>query len=82
LLVWLAAGVEFGVVRASVGAQLMNMLMTMLALWLPLTPLLFFARHLIEARNGTSKKRKAGSAADMPKVTFADVAGGWACKYA
>jgi hypothetical protein len=40
-------GVEFGVVRASFQAQLQQMLLTVLALWIPLLPLFFFAQRLI-----------------------------------
>jgi cell division protease FtsH len=66
--------VEFAVVRASLASQLGNILVSALAIWLPLLPLWFFARRIIDARSGSSSK-KLKRPVDMPRVTFADVAG-------
>jgi hypothetical protein len=70
----LGAGIEFGVSRPGFQAQLGNVLLTTLALWLSLLPLLFFLRRMMDSRTGgTQRKKKASSGA--PPVTFADVAG-------
>jgi hypothetical protein len=70
----LSSGVEFGVSRPGLQAQLANVLVTTLALWLSLLPLFFILRRLIDSRSGgTQRKKKANSSA--PPVTFADVAG-------
>jgi hypothetical protein len=66
--------VEFAVVRASLASQLGNILVSALAIWLPLLPLWFFARRIIDARSGSGSK-KLKRPVDMPRVTFADVAG-------
>lgn len=60
-------------VRASFQQQLQHMLLTVLALWIPLIPLLFLAQRLVDSRNGT--RRAKGSSPNTPRVTFADVAG-------
>lgn len=70
----LAAGVQFGVIRASVTTSLINSMLTALAMWLPLTPLLFFLKSIVDARSGVGKKKKAIT--NVPNVTFNDVAGG------
>ncbi|GBF97542.1 inactive ATP-dependent zinc metalloprotease chloroplastic-like [Raphidocelis subcapitata] len=75
----LASGVEFGVSRPGLGAQLSNVLVTTLALWLSLLPLFFVLRRLVDARGGgTARKKKTGGGA--PPVTFDDVAGCEAAK--
>lgn len=61
-------------VRASLASQLGNILVSALAIWLPLLPLWFFARRIIDARSGSGSK-KLKRPVDMPRVTFADVAG-------
>jgi hypothetical protein len=69
----LLAGVEYGVVRATFQQQLQQMLLTVLALWIPLIPLLFLAQRLVDSRNGTRRAKSSNS--NAPRVTFADVAG-------
>jgi hypothetical protein len=68
-----AAGVEYGVVRATFQQQLQQMLLTVLALWIPLIPLLFLAQRLVDSRNNT--RRAKSSNPNTPRITFADVAG-------
>lgn len=68
-----ASGVEYGVVRATFQQQLQQMLLTVLALWIPLIPLLFLAQRLVDNRNGTRRAKSANP--NAPRVTFADVAG-------
>jgi hypothetical protein len=70
----LEAGIEFGVTRPGVQAQLANVLVTTLALWLSLLPLLFVLRRLVDARSGGAQRKKKGNGG-APPVTFADVAG-------
>ncbi|KAI8466854.1 MAG: P-loop containing nucleoside triphosphate hydrolase protein [Monoraphidium minutum] len=75
----LDAGIEFGVTRPGLQAQLANIVVTTLALWLSLLPLLFVLRRLVDARGGgAQRKKKPGGGA--PPVTFADVAGCEAAK--
>jgi cell division protease FtsH len=90
----LAAGVEFGVVRAGAAAALGNVFVAALALWLPLLPLLIMLRRAMDARSGGSsasgsafgrRGRQAGRKGARgepaaPRVTFADVAGCEAAK--
>lgn len=70
----LAAGIEFGVSRPGLHAQLANVMVTTLALWLSLLPLLFVLRRLVDARSGGSQRKKKANGG-APPVTFADVAG-------
>jgi ATP-dependent Zn protease len=89
----LAAGVEFGVVRASAAAALGNVFVAALALWVPLLPLFFMLRRAMDARSGGAAggsgtfgrraargKRGARGEPAAPRVTFADVAGCEAAK--
>jgi hypothetical protein len=69
------AGVEFAVVRASFQQQLQQMLLTMLALWIPLLPLLLLVFRAMDSRNGTAAKRRNKGGPNTPRVTFADIAG-------
>lgn len=46
----LEAGVQFAVVKQSFQAALANVALTALALWLPLLPLLFILRRLMQVR--------------------------------
>lgn len=71
----MAAGVEFGSVRASVKAAMLRVVGTALALWLPLIPVFIVMRKFIDGRNGGGKKTKGDSRAKVPPTTFADVAG-------
>jgi cell division protease FtsH len=64
-------------VRATFQQQLQQMLLTVLALWIPLIPLLFLAQRLVDSRNGN--RRAKSSSPNTPRITFADVAGGHAC---
>lgn len=52
--VLLAAGVEFGAMRATVTGALVRVVGTALALWIPLTPLFFIMRR---ALNGKTNSR-------------------------
>lgn len=61
--------------RASFQQQLQQMLLTMLALWIPLLPLLLLVFRAMDSRNGTAAKRRNKSGPNTPRVTFADVAG-------
>ncbi|EFJ51432.1 hypothetical protein VOLCADRAFT_87717 [Volvox carteri f. nagariensis] len=71
----LQAGVEFSVLRASFTAAAANAFLTALALWLPLLPVLWLLRRLIDQRQGTGRAKKSSSAGNTPSTTFADVAG-------
>jgi hypothetical protein len=61
--------------RASFQQQLQQMLLTMLALWIPLLPLLLLVFRAMDSRNGTAAKRRNKGGPNTPRVTFADVAG-------
>lgn len=69
----LKAGVRFGVVQPSVRSSIVNVVTTAIGLWLPLTPLLFVLKRIMDGRNGGAKKRRAVS--KTIKTSFADVAG-------
>lgn len=69
------AGVEFGAMSTTLTSFLARTFGTLLALWLPLVPLYFVMKHLLEGRMGGKKKRGSGTVAQRPPVTFADVAG-------
>ena len=71
----MAAGVEFGSVRASMKAAMVRIVGTALALWIPLIPMFILMRRFMEGRNGGGKKTKGDSTAKVPPTTFADVAG-------
>jgi len=72
----LAHGVEFAVLKQSFSAALANVFMTALALWIPLMPLIFLLRRIMEERSGTSRKKKADDGkARAVSITFNDVAG-------
>ncbi len=49
----MAAGVEFGAMRATVTGALARVLGTALALWLPLIPLLFIVRRAVSGKTKT-----------------------------
>lgn len=70
----LTAGVEFAVIKTSFQGYLANILLSSLALWLPLLPLLFLVRRILEDRSSSSRKKRS-SGAENVTVTFADVAG-------
>ncbi|KAG2454133.1 hypothetical protein HYH02_001169 [Chlamydomonas schloesseri] len=71
----LQAGVEYAVLRASFQAAAANAFLTALALWLPLLPLVFLLRRIIDQRQGTGRAKKSSNRPDTPSTTFADVAG-------
>ncbi|CAL8462710.1 g2243 [Coccomyxa elongata] len=73
--VLVAAGVEFGAVKASMTGALGRIVGTTLALWLPLVPLYLFVRHAIQSRTPSRAKKGTGSKLAAPPVTFRDVAG-------
>ena len=70
------AGVEFGAVPAAVSRLASKGMFTVLAMWLPIIPLMIIMRNAINRQSGGGKKRKkAAPKDDVNKVTFADVAG-------
>lgn len=75
-----AAGVKFGAIKSSVSSILGRILVTALALWIPLLPLFFIMRRLLDSRAGGGSKRKKNSKGEVPPTTFADVAGVGAAK--
>jgi ATP-dependent Zn protease len=78
----LAAGVEFGTLRASVTSSLTRILATALALWIPLIPMFIIMRRFLDGRSGGAKRsrNKSDKNADVPFITFDDVAGVGAAK--
>lgn len=70
----LAAGVEFGVTKATFLSSLESIFLTALTLWLPLLPLFFIFRRIMESRTNSRQVKKASSSGGPP-VTFEDVAG-------
>lgn len=50
-----ACGVEFSVVKASFQGVLYNILLSAVAVWLPLFPLIFLVKRILEERSGNSK---------------------------
>ncbi|KAG2498816.1 hypothetical protein HYH03_003009 [Edaphochlamys debaryana] len=72
----LQAGVEYSVLRASLAASAANAFLTALALWIPLLPMIWMLRRIIDQRQGTGRAKKAVTpGANTPTTTFADVAG-------
>lgn len=71
----MAAGVEFGSVRATLSSAISRVLFTALALWIPLIPMFIIMRRFMEGRGGSRKPRKSGTKTGVPPTTFADVAG-------
>jgi len=70
------AGVEFGAVPAAVSRLASRGVFTMLAMWLPIIPLMIFMRNAINRQSGGGKKRKKAVKVDETnRVTFKDVAG-------
>ncbi|GAX80849.1 hypothetical protein CEUSTIGMA_g8284.t1 [Chlamydomonas eustigma] len=70
----LSAGVEFAIIKTSFQGILANIFLSVLAVWLPLIPLIFVIRKIMEDRNSTSRKKKS-SGAETVSITFSDVAG-------
>lgn len=56
--------------RRSIG----TLLMTTLALWLPLLPMFFFLWRAVQSRTGASRSKKDTTKASTPPVTFRSVA--------
>eukprot|EP00798_Chlamydomonas_sp_ICE-L_P016886 gene16886-23161_t len=71
----LACGVEFSIIKTSFSAALSKVFLTALALWLPLTPLLFIMKRILDDRNTAGRKKKNSGIAENVTTTFADVAG-------
>ncbi|GLC60747.1 hypothetical protein PLESTB_001666400 [Pleodorina starrii] len=71
----LQAGVEYSVLRASFQSAAANAFLTALALWLPLLPVFWLLRRVIDQRQGAGRPKKSGSSGNTPSTTFADVAG-------
>ena len=70
------AGVEFGAVPATVSRLASRGVFTMLAMWLPIIPLMIFMRNAINRQSGGGKTRKKATRVDETnRVTFKDVAG-------
>jgi len=76
----MAAGVEFGSVRASLASAVSRVFAMALALWIPLIPMFILMRRFMEGKNGNKRSRKGSSRAEVPPTTFADVAGVGAAK--
>jgi len=71
-----AEGVEFGAVAPAVSRLASKGMFTVLAMWIPIIPLLIFMRNAINRQSSGGKKRKKpASKDDMNRVTFKDVAG-------
>lgn len=49
----LQSGVEYSVLRASMGTTLVNAFVGALAIWIPLLPLFYFMRRAMDSRQGT-----------------------------
>ncbi|KAK9827930.1 hypothetical protein WJX74_009843 [Apatococcus lobatus] len=71
----LAAGVKFAAIQANLRRSIGTLLMTTLALWLPLLPMFFFLWRAVQSRTGASRSKKDTTKASTPPVTFRDVAG-------
>jgi len=71
------SGVEFGSVATPLSATISRALLTLCALWIPLVPLFFIMRSVMNGRTGRGSKRKPqnGDAEAAKPTTFADVAG-------
>ena len=54
-----SAGVEFAVVKASFQGVLSNIVLSALAVWLPLLPLIFLVRRIMEDKSGSSRSERA-----------------------
>ncbi|KAJ9508516.1 hypothetical protein QJQ45_012046 [Haematococcus lacustris] len=70
----LAMGVEYSVLKQTFLSALATTLTTTLAVWIPLLPLLFLFRRIMEDRSSSRKKKSDGRAQPV-LTTFADVAG-------
>ncbi|GIL92433.1 hypothetical protein Vretifemale_19999, partial [Volvox reticuliferus] len=71
----LQAGVEFSVLRASFTAAAAGAFLTALAVWLPLLPVFWLVRRVIDQRQGAGRAKRASNTGNTPSTTFADVAG-------
>eukprot|EP00884_Botryococcus_braunii_P016392 jgi/Botrbrau1/3436/Bobra.139_1s0016.1 len=69
----ISAGVEFGAIKASIQGAASRVILSLMALWIPLMPLFFFTRHLLNTRGGSRTKKPGG--APQSTVMFKDVAG-------
>ena len=71
------AGVEFGAVPAAVSRMASRGMFTVLAMWLPIIPLIIIMRNAINRQQGGGgkKRKKAADINEQNKVTFKDVAG-------
>ena len=67
--------VQFGTIKPAFGSTFGKILVTTLALWIPLLPMFIIMRRLLEGRNGGGRKKKARGVGNSPRVTFADVEG-------
>ena len=67
--------VQFGTIKPALGSTFGKILVTTLALWIPLLPMFIIMRRLLEGRNGGGRKKKARGVGNSPRVTFADVEG-------
>lgn len=67
--------VEFGTIKPALGSTFGKILVTTLALWVPLLPMFIIMRRFLEGRNGGGRKRRKPGAANLPRITFADVEG-------
>lgn len=67
--------IQFGTIKPALGSTFGKILVTTLALWIPLLPMFIIMRRFLEGRNGGGRKKKARGVGNTPRVTFADVEG-------
>eukprot|EP00889_Picochlorum_renovo_P003207 jgi/Picre1/30237/NNA_005604.t1 len=67
--------VEFGTVKAALSTAISKIILTALALWVPLVPMFIIMRRFLEGRNGGSQRKKKKGVQRAPRVRFSDVAG-------
>mmetsp|Transcript_32713 Transcript_32713/g.83586 ORF Transcript_32713/g.83586 Transcript_32713/m.83586 type:complete len:614 (+) Transcript_32713:291-2132(+) len=69
------AGVMFGTIHSTWSNAVTKVLVTMLMLWVPMMPLLFMMRRMMDRNSGGRKRRGKPGLDRTPPITFADVAG-------
>lgn len=67
--------VQFGTIKPAIGSTFGKVLMTTLALWIPLLPMFIVMRRFLEGKSGGSRKKKKRGTGNGPRITFSDVAG-------
>jgi len=71
----LEGDVSFGAARATMSSAVSKVIFTMLIVWLPMLPLIFMLRRMMDSRGGPRRAKKQSSGPRAPAVTFNDVAG-------